>query len=189
MSIGSMNGIRRAFAFSASISASSSARRSSSQLSAISASSCAIVLRLRPPQRDPARHARAHGAADRDIRGRAGGRIAGALRALALGFRELALGEIRQFQIVEEQVDEFVARQDEPESVLAVALPGAVEPSAALTRARKHVALDEFLVSGKHHVARAAFAAKARLIHPVERNADLAAFQDVLDVAALRTIS
>ena len=48
---------------------------------------------------------------------------------------------------------------------------------------RKHVAFDELLVSGKHHVTRAAFAAEARLIHPVEWDADLAAFQHILDVA------
>ena len=42
MSIGSMNGIRRTFAFNASISASNSLRRTSSQSSS-SASSCAIV--------------------------------------------------------------------------------------------------------------------------------------------------
>jgi hypothetical protein len=40
--------------------------------------------------------------------------------------------------------------------------------------------------SGKHHVACAALAAKARLIHPVEWNADLAAFQDNPDVAVLQ---
>src|SRR5216684_4246248 len=34
----------------------------------------------------------------------------------------------------------------------------------------------EFLVFGKHHVARAALAAKARLIHPIKGDADLAAF-------------
>jgi len=39
--------------------------------------------------------------------------------------------------------------------------------------------------TGKHHVARAAFAAKARFVHAVEWNADLAAFQHILDVAVL----
>ena len=43
-----------------------------------------------------------------------------------------------------------------------------------------------FLFPGKHHVARAALAAEARLVHAIERHADLAAFQDILDVPVLR---
>ena len=79
-------------------------------------------LRPRPPQGNAARHRELHRAAHRDIGRRTRGRIAGALKPLAFGFGELALGEIRQFEIVEEQVDEFVARQHEAEIVLAVAL-------------------------------------------------------------------
>src|SRR5260370_11510153 len=81
----------------------------------------------------------------------------------------------------------FIAAQNEPECILAIAFTriGGLS-SAALTRTRKHVTFDEFFVSGKHHVARAALAAKARLIHPVERDPDLAAFQDIPDVAGLR---
>src|SRR6202043_688678 len=48
-----------------------------------------------------------------------------------------------------------------------------------------YVAFDKLLVTGKHHVAGTAFATKAWLIHPVERDADLAAFQDILDGAVL----
>jgi hypothetical protein len=77
-------------------------------------------------------------------------------------FSELPFGEVRQFEIVEEQVDKFIAAQNEPECILAVAFTriGGLS-SATLTRTRKHVTFDEFLVSGKHHVARAALAAKA----------------------------
>src|SRR6266404_9065061 len=138
-----------------------------------------------PPQRNPPRQRKPHGTAYRDIRGRAGGRIAGSLKPLAVRFRQLAFGEVRQFEIVEEQVDKFITAQNETERIFAVALTRVGRSSAAFTRTRKHVAFDEFLVSGKHHVASAAFAAKARLVHPVERNADLAAFQDIPDVAAL----
>ena len=105
---------------------------------------------------------------------------------LALRFGQLALGEIGQFQIVEEQVDELVAAQDEAKRVLAVALARILRFAAAPARTRQDVALDELLVSGKHHVAGAALAAKARLIHAVERDRDLAALKDVLDVAVLR---
>ena len=144
------------------------------------------LFRPRPPQRHPPRHRAAHGAADRNIGRRARGRIAGAANSLALHFGQLALGEIGQFQIVEEQVDEFVAAQNEPERILAVALARAASLAARLVRARQDVAFDELLVAGKHHVAGAAFTAKARLVHAVERYADLAAFQDILDVPVLR---
>ena len=60
--------------------------------------------------------------------------------------------------------------------------------AAALARPRKHIAFDELLVAGQHHVARAAFAAEARLVHAVDRDADLAAFQDILDVPVLRRL-
>src|SRR6185312_8024018 len=58
--------------------------------------------------------------------------------------------------------------------------------ATARVRPRKDIAFDELLVSGQHHVARAAFAAKTRLVHAVDRDADLAAFEDILDVPFLR---
>src|SRR6266571_678700 len=80
----------------------------------------------------------------------------------------------------------FIAAQNEPECIFAVAFTRPGGFSAAFAGTRKHVTFDEFLVTGKHHVARSAFAAKARFIHPVEWDADLAAFQDIPDVAVLR---
>ncbi len=106
--------------------------------------------------------------------------------ALAFRFGKLSLGKIRQFEIVKEQVDEFIAAQNKPERILAVALSRLGRLAPAFAGTRQHVAFDELLVAGKHHVAGAALAAKTRLIHAVERNADLAAFQNVLDVAILR---
>src|SRR5207302_843375 len=58
--------------------------------------------------------------------------------------------------------------------------------ATARVRPRKLIALDELLVSWQHHVARAALAAKARLVHAIDGDADLAAFQDILDVPVLR---
>src|SRR5712692_4809976 len=142
-------------------------------------------LRPRSSQRDPPGHREVHRTAHRNVRGRAGGRVAGPAKPLAFGFSELPLGEIRQFEIVEEQVDKFIAAQNEPECIFAVAFTRPGGFSAAFAGTRKHVTFDEFLVTGKHHVARSAFAAKARLTHPLEWDADLAAFQDILDVAAL----
>ena len=103
---------------------------------------------------------------------------------LALGICELVLGEIRQFEIVKEHIHEFFAGENEAKAVFAVAFPGIRRsPAAALTRTLKHVAFDKLLVSGKHHVTRAALAAKTRLVQSVERNADFSAFQHVLYVA------
>ena len=84
------------------------------------------------------------------------------------------------------QVDKLVAAQNEAERIFAVALARASALAAARVRPRKNIALDELLVSGQHHVARAALAPKARLIHAIDRDTDLAAFQDILDVPVLR---
>ena len=51
-------------------------------------------------------------------------------------------------------------------------------------RARDDVAFDELLVARQHRVARAAFGAETRLVHPIERDRDLAALQNILDVPA-----
>src|SRR5712664_3136966 len=80
----------------------------------------------------------------------------------------------------------FQTADERPIPAKVMARMRSVSFSAALARTRKYVAFDELLVSGKHHVARAAFAAKARLIHPVEWDADLAALQDIPNVAVLR---
>ena len=141
----------------------------------------------RPPQRDATRQRAARGAADRNIRRRAGSRITGPLDAFTLRFGQFPLGEVRQLQVVEEQVDEFVPAQHEPKRIFAVAFARIARLAAAFfAGTRQDVTFDELLVSRKHHVARAALAAKARLIHAVERNADLSALQHILDVAVLR---
>ena len=114
--------------------------------------------------------------------------VTGPANPLAFRFGQLPLGEVGQFQIVEKQIDEFVAAQHEPERILAVALAGIGSLAAALSGTRQHVALDELLVAGKHHVAGAAFAAEARLIHAVEGDADFAPLEDILDVALLRRL-
>ena len=143
-------------------------------------------LRPRPPQRDAPRQGAAYRSAHRNIGGRAGCRVTRPANALAFDLGQLSLGEIGQFQIVQEQVDELVAAENEAERIFAVALARAPALAAARVRPRQHVAFDELLVSGQHHVARAALAAKARLVHAIDRDADLAAFQDILDVPVLR---
>src|SRR5262249_60672687 len=93
-------------------------------------------------------------AADRDVRGRARYRVAGPADALVLDLRELALGKVRQLEIVKEEVEKFFARQHEPERILAVALAGLARLAAATcVRARKNVPLEELLVARKDAVA------------------------------------
>src|SRR5262249_29862049 len=79
----------------------------------------------------------------------------------------------------------------EAERVFAVPLARLARLAApALVRARKNVALDELLVARKHAVADAAVSpVEPGLIHPVERNADLPALQDVADRAPFRGFS
>src|SRR5882757_1008379 len=97
-----------------------------------------------------------------------------------LGLGQAALGEIGQLQVVEKDIQELLAGEDKTKRVLALAFAGLLGPAAALVRTRQQVALDELLVAGEHVVAHPALAAaKARLVHPVKRNADLAALQHV----------
>src|ERR1700676_4948984 len=99
------------------------------------------------------------------------------MHPLAFCLSQLSLGEVRQFEVFEEQIDKLVAAQHETEGIFTVpfAWPGRL--SAAFARARKHVAFDKLLVAGKHHIAGSALSAEARLSHPVQRDADFAAFQ------------
>ena len=63
---------------------------------------------------------------------------------------------------------------------------GTSPAGAGLSRTLQPVSLDELLVARQHHVAGAALTAEPRLIHAVQGYADLAAFQDILDVPVLR---
>ena len=112
--------------------------------------------------------------------------ISGAVDTLAFRFRKFTLGEIRQFKVIEEQVDELVPAQNKPERILTVALTRLVTAlSATPTLSWRDAAFDRLLVAREYHVARSALAAKARLVHTIERNAYFSAFQDILDVAVL----
>src|SRR6266511_4376935 len=120
MSIGSMNGMRRILACRASISATSSARRASSLQSLSSASRAASVSGL--GRRDAPRQGAAYRPAHRNVSGRAGCCVTRPANALAFDLGQLSLGEIGQFQVVQEQVDKLVAAENEAERIFAVAL-------------------------------------------------------------------
>src|SRR6185503_2138743 len=94
--------------------------------------------------------------------------------------------EIRQLEVVEEDLHELVARQREDERVLAVALARLplVAAAAAALRARDVVAGDELAVAGQHEFAIAAVAeAERRFGNVLLRHADLAALLHVGELA------
>ena len=77
-----------------------------------------------------------HRPVQRDVGGRAGHGVAGAPQPLRLRHRQPALGEVGQFEVVEEDVEEFLARQHEAELVLAAAALAGPGAAAALARFR-----------------------------------------------------
>src|SRR5262245_8969750 len=110
-----------------------------------------------------------------------------------LDVRKLALGKVRQFEVVHEEVEELFAAQDEAEGILGVGpdpgLAASRSASTALARPRDDVALGERLVPRQHVVMDAALTlTEPRLVQTARRNADLAALHDVRDVATLRRL-
>ena len=90
---------------------------------------------------------------------------------LALDLGQLALGEIGQFEIVEEQVEELVAGEHEAERVLAVAVAAPPRPAAAAAGGRGSMSPStNFLLPGSTMSRVPPSAAEARLAHAVERD-------------------
>src|SRR6185312_770182 len=90
---------------------------------------------------------------------RAGDREAGARQLRRLGLLEPRLDQVRQFEILEEEIEELLLGKDELERVLLAAILGAgLAAAAALAGGRPldRVADDEFLVAGDDVVAPAA---------------------------------
>src|SRR5207248_5948301 len=100
-------------------------------------------------QRDPPRHAEAHRARNAEVGGRAGDGVTGALQIDRDSVLEALFDQVRQFEILEEHVEELFPGQRELERVLAAAVRAAF--AAALTlaasRPRDLVAADIFLVA------------------------------------------
>ena len=82
---------------------------------------------------------------------------------------------------------QIIAAQNEPECIFAIAFT-LIEglSSATLTRTLKHVTFDDFLFPGSTMSRVPPSRRKRGPIHPVEWDADLAAFQDIPDVAVLQ---
>jgi hypothetical protein len=63
-----------------------------------------------------------------------------------LGADDLALGEVRQLQVFEEQIDEFVARQGEAEIIFPVAVRAAFRSAATAPALRARDGVAGYLV-------------------------------------------
>ncbi|CAH1688264.1 hypothetical protein CHELA1G11_20222 [Hyphomicrobiales bacterium] len=151
------------------------------------------IVGARPAQRQPARQRQSHGSRyGKTCRG-TGRRVARSLDLLGLGVHETPLGEIRQFEIVEKEIEVFLFRQDETELVLPIpSLTGlGTRSTASAARTRDGIALDIFLVSREDMVPLAAArgAPQGGLMHTLPRNSYLAALIQVLDTAAFEIIA
>ena len=138
------------------------------------------LFRLRAVQGDPPGQAAAHGAQHVQAGGRALGGEAGAGRLGRFFVLDLGLQQIRQFQILEEHVQEFLLGEGEDEFVIALAVGTSVAAAGLAGRALgDQVAGHEFLVAGRHAVTAAVIAGEAegRLAHGLGADLDpLAAF-------------
>ena len=141
-----------------------SSRGASASAAASSASSASISACARPTQRHAPTKALAHGARAVEPGRRAVAGEAGARELRRLQVLELDLDQVRQLQIVEEQVEEFLLGQREGELVLALAVGAALAaaPAAAALRLGDLVADPVLLVARQDVVARAGVAARAR---------------------------
>ena len=154
-----------------------------------------MSLGARPLEREPAAEGVAHGAQKIDLRRRARRGDAGAAPDLARRFLQRRADEIGKFEILEENVEDFVLRHREFEIVFAFAgIAGLFAAPAALAGARflDLVARHEFLVAGQHEIvfaARLGIEPETRLLRALGGNLDLAFLADIGDGRILRAIS
>ena len=140
----------------------------------------------RAAQRDTPRQRRLHRPANAEIRGRAVLDVAGAHELLVLGLGDGGSHQVGQLEVLEEDVQELVARQREDEVVYAfpgAGLAAATAPAATL-RSRDLVAAHELLVSGMDRLPVTAHpVAKARFGDVLGWNLDVTALGHVGDGA------
>jgi hypothetical protein len=130
----------------------------------------------RPVQRNAPRQAVPHGADHVDVARRSAGRETGARRLKGDGLLEVGLDEVRKLQLLEQDVEIFIAAEGEAEIVLALAVGAAfaAAPAATTLRLRQLVAGDELLVAGMDVLAGAALAGmvEARLLDALAGDVD-----------------
>ena len=141
-------------------------------------------------ERQPTAERAAHRADDVDVGRRAVGLEAGALGLVVGDLGELGADHARQLEVLEEQVEEFLARELEHEVVLVLALVARLALAAAVTaaaeRALDAVAGAELVVTGKDLFPDPALAVMQRRFGEVARgDGDLLAVVQVADRAAV----
>ena len=139
-----------------------------------------------PPQGQPAAERVPHSAPDIEVGGRPGDGLAGPPRLGHLGLLQRPLDEVRQLEILEEDLQELVARQHEGEAVLSLAIRHALPspaPAGAFPRLLDVVARTEGLVAGQHVLATTAMGrvVEGRFADAVGRHGDIAAAIDLGD--------
>src|SRR5271154_2067290 len=110
--------------------------------------------------------------------------------ANALGIDDATLRQVREFQVLQEEIDEFVAREGEAEIVLPFTVGaafGAATAGAALW-AGDCVAFDILLVAWQQVVTQATrgTAMERRFVHALCGECDLARLISILDAPARR---
>src|SRR5690606_37920474 len=145
------------------------------------------LLGLRALERDPPGIAVPHGAEDVEIGGDAGAGVSGPTPGDRGDLLEVGLDEIRKLQVLEEDVEELLARQSELELVLAIAAIARLAAAAApaLGRLLHAVADDELLVPGKDAltVTPGRGVAKLRLADSLRRDGNGLAIGRIRDAA------
>ena len=135
----------------------------------------------RGPQGDSPGERVAHGAHDRQIVGRPGCRVAGPHHFLLVAAQEDVAFQPRQLQVVEENLQELLARECKDEVVLGLAGACLAAVPPAILRTRNAVAFHELAIAGRDDLAIAAGPmAKDRLGNVLARNPDVAALLHVL---------
>ena len=131
----------------------------------------------RPLERKPPSERVAHGAPDVEVGGRATDRKSGTARLAGGDFLQGLLDQVRQLEVLEEDVEELVARKHEGEIVLALAVGrplAAAAPAGAARRLGDLVAGAEVLVAGQDPLAPATLGrvVEMRLLDAVGRHGD-----------------
>ena len=134
-----------------------------------------------PPEGNAPGHGVPHGPGQRQVGGRAAHRIAGAVNAFLGDVRHPPFFEVGQFEVFEEQIEKFLARQNEAESVLGLSVrPAIIAAALAALGSLQLVAFDEILVARQDQVAIAALPAPERgFVKVIDGDRDFPAVEDV----------
>jgi hypothetical protein len=145
----------------------------------------------RAAQGDAPGDAVAHRADAVELGGRAVNSEAGANGCRRAHVLELGLDEVRELQILEEQIEKFLLRQDEDEIILAMPVRRAMRAASAsaLGRFRDRIADDIALIAGKDEIARPVSPQmEGGLVQALGADTDFLAAFDFGDLPALQRL-